>query len=319
MIDRRQLIVGGGLAALAACFGATACGSPSVPEPGTHPALRRPRPAGVVAFLGASSAAALRPMAAPDVMVGLAASLLPGADGPGPMPAFPGDVFLPERDRPDAVVQIEGDDPDACGRRLDELLAMAPDVSVRWRIAVTRDVAARSGHPLQRNPFGFVEGQTNPPAAAGVLRADGSSVLAVRVIRLAHELWSKDSPEQQARIIGRRPDGTWLDGSPADGEPRFADDPHGAAVPLDCHARTMNPRTPGTPVPRMLRRSWIYRGGSAAQSTSDDGVVFMAFQDEPNTGFALAQSRLATDALSPYLLAVGGGYFVVPPPDRFPG
>jgi deferrochelatase/peroxidase EfeB len=44
----------------------------------------------------------------------------------------------------------------------------------------------------------------------------------------------------------------------------------------------------------------------------DDGMVFMAFQNDLATGFVRAQQRLHGEALSPYLLTVGGGYFVVP-------
>ncbi|MCG8919727.1 Dyp-type peroxidase [Actinokineospora sp. PR83] len=308
-LTRRELL--GRTAGLAALACLAACADPGSPpdRAGLHPALRTPRPAGAIAFLGAAPAAreALLAARAADVTVGLGATLAPEA---GRMPDFPGEVLLPERTHPDAFVQVEGDDQAECSRRLDAVLATLPGLAVRWRTPVRRDVIDAVGDkPLQRNPFGFVEGQTN--TADAILLPSGASLVAVRVIRMAHQLWDADPPETQRRILGRHPDGTWLDGTPPLGTPDFTADPDGATTPLDSHVRTMNPRTPGTPAPRMLRRSWIYEG-TPAGALRDDGVVFMAFQNDFSTGFALAQQRLTADALHPYLLTVGGGYFVVP-------
>ncbi|NUT46092.1 MAG: hypothetical protein HOV94_02060, partial [Saccharothrix sp.] len=272
-----------------------------------HPALRRPRRAGAGAFLRTDNAAPLLDLRGEgDVLVGLGPRLAPGTPGLTAMPAFPGDVLLPERANTDAFLQVEGDDEERCAQRLTDLLAALPGATATWRTAVRRDTA---GDGLQRNPFGFVEGQTNTDA---ILLPSGESLLAVRVIRLARQLWDADTPEHQRRVIGRHPDGTWLDGAPPHATPDYAADPTGATIPLDSHARTMNPRTPGVEPPHMLRRSWTYQAPPTPQGTPDEGVVFMAFQDDFARGFALAQSRLTADALNPYLLAVGGGYFTVP-------
>lgn len=327
MTSRRTVLGGAaGLAALA-CLGVSGCATEPSPAdpPGTHAALRRPRPLGTVAFLGVTgdrgaARDALR-AAGTEVMVGLSASMFtdpadPLAAGLTPMPPFVGDVLLPDRANPDAFVQVEGDDAGACAARLDAVLAGLPGLTVRWRIPVHRDLAGvTDGRPLQRNPFGFVEGQANPAPdelRAAVLRPTGAALVAVRVIRMAHELWNTEPPSTQEQTIGRRADGTWLDGTPPAGIPRYAEDPDGAVIPLTSHARTMNPRTPGTPAPRMLRRSWSYQAPPTAEGTPDEGVIFMAFQSDFATGFALAQDRLPGDDLHRYLLTVGGGYFVVP-------
>ena len=301
--SRRAFLSGAaGLALLSALGGCS--GDPTAPDdpPGVHPALRRPRRAGAVAFLrGGTRDALLALRGEPGVLVGLGPALAPGLPA---MPPFPGEVLLPERANPDALLQVEGDDAADCAARLDALLARVP-AQVSWRTAVARDTVDQADSPpLQRNPFGFVEGQTN---TSDVLLPDGSSLLAVRVIRLAHPLWDADTPEIRARVIGRHPDGTWLDGTPPSGVPDYAADPDGATTALDSHVRTMNPRTPGVAAPAMLRRSWGHEGGG-----DDRGVVFMAFQKDFATGFARAQERLTADALHPYLLAVGGGYFSVP-------
>jgi len=145
--------------------------------------------------------------------------------------------------------------------------------------------------------------------------AVGGSYLELRVIRMAHELWNADDVDKQERIIGRRTDGRWLDGSAPFDEPWFAADPEGAVTPLDSHVRKVNPRTPGQPAPRLLRRSWSYAGGTAAGGNPDEGMVFMAFQNDLAAGFLRAPERLRGEALGPYLLPMGGGYFVVPTAD----
>ncbi|MGX7826363.1 Dyp-type peroxidase [Actinokineospora sp. 24-640] len=302
--SRRSVLLGG----LAGLVGGSACGSPA--DPAAHPALRVPRPAGEVAFLAhtgdpAAAARALRGLSGGEVMVGLGPALSPGLQA---MPAFPGDVLIPARANPSAFLQVESDDARDSAERMDALLAGLP-FTTAWRTPVHRDVVDGVGKPLQRNPFGHVEGQTNPVDPGAVLLPDGSSLAAVRVIQLAHPLWDADSAETRDRIFGRRPDGGWLDGSPATAAPRYSEDPDGTVTALDSHVRAMNPRTAGAPSPRMLRRSWAYHRSEGP----DDGVVFMSFQNDFAAGFALAQSRLPQDALNPYLLAVGGGYFLVPP------
>ncbi|OLR92372.1 Dyp-type peroxidase [Actinokineospora bangkokensis] len=303
-LSRRSLLSGAAGLSVLACLGACSTGEQAPQDTTTHPALRPPDASGAVAFVRGGSSAQLLGLRAPDVLVGLSPALAAGtpyAAGLVGMPPFPGEVLMRERTGAEAFVQVEG--PDAVAR----LAEVVRGLDVAWQCPVRREVVAREGSPagLQRNPFGFVEGHTNTP---DVLLPSGASLLAVRVIRMAHGQWRADPPERQAAVIGRHPDGTWLDGTAAGATPDFTADPDGATTPLDSHVRTMNPRTPGSAAPRMLRRSWIY-----STSPQDEGVVFMAFQRDLAAGFALAQSRLTADALHPYLLAVGGGYFAVPP------
>jgi deferrochelatase/peroxidase EfeB len=297
---RRAFLAGAVLTTLAAC---------AAPPPAPHAALRRPLRAGAVAFLRTDAAAPLLELRKePDVLVGLGTRLSPTTPGLTAMPGFPGEVLIPERSNTDAFLQVEGDDEEECRARLAEILGALPDTRATWQTTVRRDTV---DDRLQRNPFGFVEGQTNTDS---ILLPTGETLLAIRVIRLAHQSWDADTPEHQHRVIGRRPDGTWLDGTRPHDVPDHTADPTGAVIPLNSHVRAMNPRTPGTPSPRMLRRSWSYQAPPTPQGTPDTGVLFMAFQDDYATGFALAQSRMPSDALHPYLLTVGGGYYTVPPP-----
>ncbi|HEY0639118.1 MAG TPA: Dyp-type peroxidase, partial [Pseudonocardiaceae bacterium] len=263
------------------------------------------------------------------VMVGIGSAFLDAAGlagraprGFGPMPSFPGDVPEPGRTGAAVLLQVEDDSAAAVDRRLGPLLRDLRALRVAWRTPVSRSPAGTvDGKPLQRNTFGFDEGHGNPAAEAVLITGDapgwalGGSLLALRVIRLAQDLWAADRPEEQRRVIGRHPDGRWLDGAAAGSPAPFGDDPEGLVTPLDSHVRRMNPRTADEPPPVMLRRSWSYRGATLAGGHPDEGMVFMAFQADLAAGFVRAQQRLTGDALATYLLATGGGYFVVPTAD----
>jgi deferrochelatase/peroxidase EfeB len=104
-------------------------------------------------------------------------------------------------------------------------------------------------------------------------------------------------------------------GGRAHEEPDFAADPDGKVTPLDSHVRRADPRTAGAAAPRLVRRSWSYQAGAAEGGRPDEGLLFMAYQGDLETGFLSVQRRLAGQALDRYLLTVGGGYFWVPPAD----
>lgn len=203
------------------------------------------------------------------------------------------------------------------------LVASVPGWRVRWQLDGHRP-EGREDHSraLTRNPFHFTEGFGNPGSEREVAEralvrpeqgepnwAIGGTYQVVRIVRLATELWDKDPVEEQERIVGRRRDGRWLDGSPADEEPNFAADPQGKLTPLDSHVRLAAPerRNP----PPIVRRSYSYDRGNG-----DTGLIFSCFQRDLAKGFEAVQRRLEGEALGKYLLTTGGGYFFVPPPGQ---
>lgn len=204
---------------------------------------------------------------------------------------------------------------------MDQVVGSVPGWRVRWSIDGFRaDNRAEGGRGLARNPFHFTEGLGNPGSEAETLdrvlvRADqgepdwavGGSYQVVRIIRLATELWDKDSVEEQERIVGRRRDGRWLDGAPAGEQPNYAADPAGKLTPLDSHVRLAVPDRRQSPP--LVRRSYSYDRGDG-----DVGLVFSCFQRDLAQGFEAVQKRLEGEAMAKYLLTTGGGYFFVPPP-----
>ncbi|WP_256095519.1 Dyp-type peroxidase [Streptomyces sp. EN23] len=237
------------------------------------------------------------------------------------MPAFPGDLLDPARSHGEVLVQVAASRSGTVGQAVERLLAVLPAWRVRWRAEGFRtDNRDDGGRQLARNPFHFTEGFGNPgsmreTADRVLVAADrgepawavGGSYQVVRIIRLATSLWDKDSVHEQERIIGRRRDGRWLDGTPSHEEPNFRADRDGRLTPLDSHVRLAVPdrRNP----PPLVRRSYSYDRGSG-----DTGLVFSCFQRDLAEGFETVQKRLEGEAMAPYLMTVGGGYFFVPPP-----
>ncbi|WP_370348604.1 Dyp-type peroxidase [Catenulispora sp. EB89] len=247
------------------------------------------------------------------------------------MPSFTGDVLAADLTHGDLLVHVAADSADLARAEAARLVAAA-GCTVRWRKQGLRpENHIQDGRALTRNLFGFTEGLANPPlsdhttaaeaalVAAGGGEPDwavGGSYLVVRIIRFAQEFWDVTSHAEQARVIGRRPDGQWLDGTAATGQPAFSADPGGATTPLDAHVRRANPRTPGMTPPRMVRRGYSYQDGHDAQGLAQNGLVFMALQADLQHGFAAVQQRLAGQALDRFAITMGGGYFFVPDLDR---
>ncbi|MDQ1042026.1 Dyp-type peroxidase [Streptomyces sp. V4I2] len=237
------------------------------------------------------------------------------------MPSFAGDVLDSSQSHGDLLLQITGASASGARQAAARALALLPQWRVRWRLDGNRpETRSEHGQGLARNPFHFTEGYGNPASPAGITEraivtadqgepswAVGGSYQVIRIIRLATDFWDRDSVAAQERIIGRRRDGRWLDGTPSDERPVFTADALGKITPLDAHVRRAAPdrRSP----PPLVRRGYNYRRG-----TGDQGLVFSCFQRDLEKGFEAVQARLEGEAMAKYTLTVGGGYFFVPPP-----
>ncbi|WP_308190750.1 Dyp-type peroxidase [Streptomyces sp. HPF1205] len=240
------------------------------------------------------------------------------------MPTFPGDLLDPGATHGDILLYVAA--PTAAKVEAGEraLRAVVPDWAPRWRALMRRDDNHMAyGRPASRNGLGYTEGLGNPGTSAQLADAAlvapgdgepgwavGGSYQVVRRIRLAIERWKDHRQTDRDRIIGRRPDGTWLDGRSADARPDFTADPLGRTTPLDAHVRLANPAAQhGTPAP-LVRRSY-----SSAAPSDGHGLVFICYQRSLANGFTAVQHRLAGEALADYLLTTGGGYWFTPRPD----
>ncbi|MFF8557213.1 Dyp-type peroxidase [Streptomyces sp. NPDC015501] len=238
-----------------------------------------------------------------------------------PMPNFSGDLLDESQTHGDVLIYLESDSVSVLEDAERRLLSVMSAWRRRWRIGGFRkENRMQEGKWLARNPFHFTEGFGNPDTEREVVDravvvpgqgepawAEGGSYQVIRIVRFATELWDRDSVDEQERIIGRRREGRWLDGTPEEEQPNFAADPHGKTTPLDSHVRLAAPdrRNP----PPMVRRSYSYDRGDG-----DSGLIFSCFQRDLVQGFETVQRRLEGESLAKYVLTTGGGYFFVPPP-----
>jgi deferrochelatase/peroxidase EfeB len=118
---------------------------------------------------------------------------------------------------------------------------------------------------------------------------------------------------EQETMIGRdRVSGAPLGGTDEFEDPRLDLDPHGKRIPLTAHIRLANPRTPATADQRILRRGYNYHRGVDEADDLDQGLIFVAFNQDIERQFAAIQHRLETEPMIDYITPVGGGYFFAP-------
>ncbi|WP_223184224.1 Dyp-type peroxidase [Streptomyces sp. CBMA152] len=231
------------------------------------------------------------------------------------LPAFAGDRLRPEAGGGDVCVQVCARTPDAVGELGRALERAASGVlRPRWRQVGFLPVTRPGETP--RNLLGFKDGTANPSVAeaarwvwlgSGPYR--GGTYLVVRRVRLATEEFGDLPIERQERIIGRHKAG----GGPLQGGPEhaeadlFAKTPQGRyLLPADAHVRLAHPRFDGGA--RMLRRGYSYDNGP-----DDQGLLFLAYLNDPEL-FVRVQRRLAAhDALNPYIEHYGSAVFFVLP------
>lgn len=245
------------------------------------------------------------------------------------MPSFPNDDLDPARCHGDLLIQVCAKDPRTARGVMDGLAH--PALRTRWEIAGFRpdNGASADGKPSTRDLFGFREGEGNPDPADPALMnelvwvqpgtgepawAAGGTYQVVRIIRFSLPLWNAESAGGQERVFGRRKrDGAPLGRAAETASFDYRHDPDGRVIALDAHIRRANPRTPETERNRILRRGYSYRRGPDASGLRDEGLAFICFQRDLERGFATVQHRLDGEALSRYVLPVGGGYFFVLP------
>jgi deferrochelatase/peroxidase EfeB len=246
------------------------------------------------------------------------------------MPAFEKDGLEPDRCHGDVLISICADHRDTVVHTMRELLRTTAGVlTPRWRIdgfqSTQRGPTKRSS---TRNLFGFRDGTANPDPTDAKLMDElvwaksgggepawtaGGTFQVVRAIRMHVEFWDRVGMFEQTNMIGRnRVTGAPLGGTKEFENPDFSEDPEGKRIPLTAHIRLANPRTPGTADQRILRRPYNYDRGLDEAGNLDQGLFFVAFNQDINRQFETIQKRLEEEEMADYITPVGGGYFFVP-------
>jgi deferrochelatase/peroxidase EfeB len=280
-----------------------------------------------------SDSGILGPSYAPDrltVTIGFGASLFDGRyglkapAGLGTMPSFADDDLDPARCHGDVLLQICANNRDTVVHALRELMRpIRSAFALRWTLDGFQGAPRSKGS--KRNLFGFRDGTANPDVHDDALMRrlvwtpDGGTFQVVRVIRMHVEFWDRVGLREQENMIGRTRDtGAPLGGTREFQDPRLDLDPKGDRIPLDAHIRLANPRSPQTDDERLLRRGFNYHRGFDEAGQLDQGLIFVAFNQDIERQFATIQKRLAGEPMVDYVTPVGGGYFFVPPGSRGP-
>jgi deferrochelatase/peroxidase EfeB len=253
------------------------------------------------------------------------------------MPAFALDELDPTRTGGDILVQVCAGQRDTVVHTVRELMrVVAGHLTVRWTIDGFQ--SARRGPTVKsntRNLFAFRDGTANPdvtdaslmnqliwvaPGTDGPAWTAGGTYMVARTIRQHVEFWDRVGMLEQEQMIGReRVSGAPLGGTSEFEDPEYDLDPHGKRIPLTAHIRLANPRTPATADQRILRRGYNYHRGIDDAGNLDQGLMFIAFNQDPARQFATIQERLETEPMTDYITPVGGGYFFAPRGTTGPG
>ena len=244
------------------------------------------------------------------------------------MPPFPADALDPDRSDGDLWVQIGADDPLVAVHALRVLQKSASGTAeVRWMMNGFNRARGAADRPRTvRNLMGQLDGTGNPRPSeydAKVFVGDasgphawmnGGSYAVVRRIRMLLDAWDRLPVPRQERVIGRRKS----DGAPLSGGTETtplnlgAVRPDGSlAIPGDAHVRVAAPSSNGGAT--MLRRSFSYHDGLRPDGAPDAGLLFVAWQADPTTGFIQVQRKLdGADGLTRYLRHESSAIFAVP-------
>ncbi len=253
------------------------------------------------------------------------------------MPNFPNDELDPSRSHGDVLLQVCAEHRDTVVHTVRELMrATTGRLTPRWRMDGFQSAQrGPSPHNSPRNLFAFRDGTANPDVSDANLMnsliwvrpgggeprwATGGTYQVARTIRMHVEFWDRVGMFEQQTMIGRdRVTGAPLGGTDEFQDPRYDLDPHGQRIPLNAHIRLANPRTPPTADQRILRRGYNYDRGLDEAGNLDQGLMFVAFNQDVERQFAKIQARLAEEPMVDYITPVGGGYFFAPAGARGPG
>ena len=203
--------------------------------------------------------------------------------------------------------------------------AAAPDARRARAALVDRRLPGRRPRPARkrsarRNLFGFRDGTGNPDTGDDALMRqlvwtpDGGTYMAVRLIRMHLEFWDRVGlreqegddrpPARHGRAAGRprrvrRP-------APGPRSRRAS----GSRWTPTSGSPTRAPRTRADQ--RLLRRAWNYQRGFDQAGQLDQGLIFVAFNQDLERQFVAVQKRLAGEPMTDYITPVGGGYYYVP-------
>lgn len=249
-----------------------------------------------------------------------------------PLPHFSADALDKDRSGGDLWVQIGADDGLVAANALRVLQRQAAGAAtVRWLMnGFNRTPGATPRPRTVRNLMGQMDGTNNPkpsqksfgrrifvpdPVPSGTPEwMAGGSYAVVRRIRMLLDDWDEQPTAHQEKVIGRRKsDGAPLTGGTEHTSPdlqkRKADG--SPVIAADAHIRVTAPETNAGAA--ILRRSFSFHDGFRDDGAPDAGLLFVAWQADPQRGFVPIQRKLDRgDALSRFIRHEASALFAVP-------
>jgi dye decolorizing peroxidase len=273
------------------------------------------------------------------VTVGVGASLLTklglGHEIPEaltPLPTFLGDEIDAASSDGDLVVLVAANDGLVAVHALRAIqrAATASVATQRWQLSGFGEASGVMPSPTAtpRNLMGQLDGTGNPKQGTAsfdqtVYVADGGgptwmrggSYLVYRRIRMLLNDWDGLDRGAQEAVIGRDK----LTGAPLSGGTEFTAPDYekstadgSLVIPPGAHIRQAGAESNSGAT--ILRRPFSYYSGLRADGSPDAGLMFLAFQSNPATGFTIIQQRLSgADTLSTFIKHEASGLFAVLP------
>ncbi|PTB16868.1 deferrochelatase/peroxidase EfeB [Trinickia symbiotica] len=252
------------------------------------------------------------------------------------LPRFNGDQLVPEKTGGDLFIQACAHDAQVAFHAVRQLARIGSGVAhIRWGQAGFLS-GPRGETP--RNLMGFKDGTNNPSikdpqlmnefiwaGSEGPAWMQGGTYTVVRRIRITLEHWDQMERGFQESVFGRQK----KTGAPLGKTNEFdaldleaADKDGNAVIPENSHVRLSNRATNNGA--QILRRSYSYNDGTnfyierwppwRQETEYDAGLIFIAHQRDPRTGFIPINERLAKfDMMNQFTTHIGSAIFACPP------
>ena len=224
------------------------------------------------------------------------------------LPAFPKEQLREQYTGGDIVIQACADDEQVAFHAVRNLIRKGRNkVTMKWSQSGFAAIGDRMETP--RNLFGFKDGTANVTTEKDfdkVVWADSQdwmkngSYMAVRRIIMHLETWDRTNLQEQENTFGRYKES----GAPFGKQNEF-DEVDLSLLPVDSHVRLA--KEVNLPI---LRRSYSYSDGIDPKTGQfDAGLLFIAFQKDPDRFVKIQTNLGADDKMNEYVTHIGSGLF----------
>ena len=224
------------------------------------------------------------------------------------LPAFPKEQLREQYTGGDIVIQACADDEQVAFHAVRNLIRKGRNkVTMKWSQSGFAAIGDRMETP--RNLFGFKDGTANVTTEKDfdkVVWADSQdwmkngSYMAVRRIIMHLETWDRTNLQEQENTFGRYKES----GAPFGKQNEF-DEVDLSLLPVDSHVRLA--KEVDLPI---LRRSYSYSDGIDPKTGQfDAGLLFIAFQKDPDSFVKIQTNLGAVDKMNEYVTHIGSCLF----------